>query len=52
MEKFRNSLKKFDAFGEGINFKINRRDRFGTTFGAVITLAIYVVVLIYAQMKL
>ena len=49
--KFANSFKKIDAFGQGINFSVNGGDTFGTTFGTVLTLIIYGIILVYAQMK-
>ena len=49
MEKLKHYLRKIDAFGEGINFKVNKRDKLRTTFGAIITLVVIVVVLIYAE---
>ena len=45
-------FKKLDSFGEGMNFTIKGRDKFKTGFGALITLLIYIVVLVYGSKKL
>lgn len=37
-----------DAFAKGISFTVDRSDIFGTNFGAVLTLIIYTVVMVYA----
>ena len=52
MVKLIHLFKKFDAFGSGINFTVNGGEKFNTSFGALLTLFIYVLVTIYAQMKL
>ena len=49
MKKFTETFKSFDAFGKRINLTINNRNTYGTCFGTVLTLLIYMVVLIYAQ---
>ena len=45
------AFKKIDAFGEGIKFTVNKQKTFSTSLGAIITLVIYVIVMIYAQLK-
>ena len=52
MIKLIHFFKKFDAFGSGINFTVNGGDKFNTSFGTLLTFLIYVLVTIYAQMKL
>ena len=48
MVKLIHFFKKFDAFGSGINFTVNGGEKFNTSFGALLTFLIYVLVTIYA----
>ena len=51
MERIKANLRQLDAFGQGVNFKVNGQDKYGTAFGTLLTMAIYVVILLYGQMK-
>ena len=51
MKKLRDTLQQIDAFGKGVNFKVKGNNAFGTRFGAILTLLIYAVMLIYAQKR-
>ena len=51
MRKISETFKRFDTFGEGINLKVQGHDTFGTCVGAILTIMIYAVVFVYAQMK-
>ena len=51
MRKITDTFKELDTFGEGINLKIKGHDTFGTCIGAILTMIIYAVVIVYTQMK-
>ena len=51
MGRISETFKRLDTFGEGINLKVKGHDTFGTCVGAILTIMIYAVVFVYAQMK-
>ena len=48
IQKFKDTFTQFDAFGDRVNFTVKGRETFGTIFGALLTIFIYAIVLVYA----
>ena len=50
-KKLKNLFKSFDLFGKEIRFRTKANEEFQSCYGAVLTLLIYSLVLVYAQNK-
>ena len=50
-DKFGRALKKADLFGSTVTFKVGGGDAFNTVFGALISILIISVVIVYGQGK-
>ena len=51
-KKSRDLFKQFDLFGKEIRFRRKENEELTSCYGTVLTVLIYVVMIIYAQMKL
>ena len=49
MVKVSKRLKKIDMFGQGIKFTVKGQETYKTCSGAILTLLIYVIVLVYGS---
>ena len=52
MKHVLNLIKSVDNFGETVNFQIAGKPTFASWSGAILTLIVYLLTLIYAQQKL